>query len=215
MKTRGIVRTLASLIVTAALLTGTTGAAGAVEERFESSGERAGSPDSSFGNSYLFIESTMELKGFDEAVAEANGYEILTDANGVQRSVPVSEQAIAFEISRTAELADASDGSSANRTTVTGNCGTSFVGVTRYGNRIMVGTGYAVFYPVVARLWVVQIYSFAGLPSFTWTGSSGASWNSAASFFMSAGGVASVTPGSSVVMTNGAVCWSGSPSEGF
>lgn len=150
----------------------------------------------------------MVPAGFDPAVAEANGYKIVTDSTGAQRSVPVSAEAIAFEERLTR-------GTGLARTTwAEGACGNSWINAVTKGNSKFISTGYVVPRPVIAKSWTVQVWGWSGLPSFSWTGPSGASWSSSWSF-SGGGDFANVLPGSNVVMNNGTVCVSRSPGENF
>jgi hypothetical protein len=135
--------------------------------------------------------------------------------DGTQQSVPVTPEAVAEDQAIAAANQPAPGGVHANRTVVYGPCGSSFIGVTANGNDIIIGTGYSVGRPVIGRVWAVQVFGFGGLPSHTWLGGSGPKWNSAYAFFYTGGGFANVTPGSSVILDNGAVCYSGAPGESF
>ncbi|WP_426624451.1 hypothetical protein ACPPVW_18160 [Leifsonia sp. McL0607] len=156
----------------------------------------------------LNVSEAMVPAGFDPAVAEANGYKIVTDSTGEQRSVPVSAEAIAFEERL------ASSALKARTTWVQGPCGNSWINAVSKGNSKFISTGYVVPRPVIAKLWIVQVWGWSGLPSFSWSGPSGASWSSSWSF-SGGGDFANVLPGSNVVMNNGTVCVSGSPGENF
>lgn len=151
------------------------------------------------------VTLAMVPSGFDVAVAEANGYRVVTDADGSQRSVAVSQEAIDFEraLART-------------RTTyVSGPCGNSWINAVSRGNSKFISTGYVVPRPVIAKNWTVQVWGWSGMPSTWWGGASGPSWSSSWSFSMPGDGFANVLPGSNVVMSDGTVCASGSPGENF
>lgn len=153
------------------------------------------------------VDLPMEFTGYDAAVAEANGYSIVTDEAGVTRSVPVSADALAYE--RQLERAVLS------RTKfVDGPCGSSWINAQSSGQRKVITTGYTVTHPVIAKNWTVQVWGWSGLPSHHWGGASGATWFSSWSY-NGGGDFANVLPGSNVVMSNGAVCVSGSPGENF
>jgi hypothetical protein len=160
-------------------------------------------------------ETAMVLHSYDADVAAAHGYKIVTNPDGTQQSVPVTPEAVAEDQAIAAANQPAPGGVHANRTVVYGPCGSSFIGVTANGNDIIIGTGYSVGRPVIGRVWAVQVFGFGGLPSHTWLGGSGPKWNSAYAFFYTGGGFANVTPGSSVILDNGAVCYSGAPGESF
>jgi hypothetical protein len=147
----------------------------------------------------------MAPSGFDAAVAEANGYRVITGDDGKQRSVAVSPEAIAFE--RALER---------SRTTyVSGPCGNSWINAVSRGNSKFISTGYVVPRPVIAKNWTVQVWGWSGMPSHWWGGATGPSWSSSWSFSMPGDGFANVVPGSNVVMSDGTVCASGSPGENF
>lgn len=156
----------------------------------------------------LNFSAAMVPAGFDLDVAEANGYTIVTNADGTQQSIPVSDDAIEFEQQLVRSAAK-------SRTTwVEGPCGNSWINAVSKGNSGFISTGYVVPRPVIAKSWTVQVWGWSGLPSFSWTGPSGASWSSSWSF-SGGGDFANVLPGSNVVMNNGTVCVSGSPGENF
>lgn len=158
----------------------------------------------------LASSAALVPAGFDSAVAEANGYKIVTDSTGEQRSVAVSPEAIEFErqLARTPSITPFT-------TFVSGPCGTSWINAVSRGNTKVISTGYVVPRPVIVKTWTVQVWGWGGLPSYTWGGSSGASWSSSWSFTLSGADFANVLPGSNVVMNNGTVCLSGSPGENF
>ena len=153
----------------------------------------------------------MEVVGYDEAVAESNGYEIVENKDGSWESVPVTPEAQAFE--------DSNAGPSTRTVTVGGNYGSSWIDVSGGINPVKtVRTGYNVPAPVANRIsWVVQVSSFGGFPSMSWpSGPSGAQWSGVSSFSTGGiGGFAWVTPTSSVLLIDGRVCSSGSPAEGY
>ncbi|GIT81481.1 hypothetical protein LLS1_31500 [Leifsonia sp. LS1] len=153
------------------------------------------------------VSLPMAFSGYDATAAEQNGYAIVTDATGARSSVPVSADAIAFE----QQLARQASSRTAY---VDGPCGSSWINAKSSGQRKTITTGYVVTHPVIAKTWTVQVWGWSGLPSFTWSGPSGATWFSSWAF-NGGGDFANVLPGSNVVMSNGAVCVSGSPGENF
>lgn len=178
----------------AAALTGTLVLSGALAAR---------AADSTQGTETVSV--AMVPSGFDSAVAEANGYQIVTDSDGQQRSVAVSPEAIRFEKSL-----------AMSRTTwAEGPCGNSWINAVSRGNSKFISTGFVVPRPVIAKNWTVQVWGWSGMPSYWWGGASGSSWSSSWSFSMPGDGFANVLPGSNVVMNNGTVCASGSPGENF
>ena len=103
----------------------------------------------------------MALVGFDREVAAANGYEIRTDAQGVEYSVPIG----------TPSQETLGGGLVTPQTTVTGNCGSSYVELYDVGTlRYHMKTGFGVTQAVVSYSWSVTItgpaysrtYSYGG-----------------------------------------------------
>jgi hypothetical protein len=155
-------------------------------------------------------EVGMVLESYDSEVAAANGYEIITNADGTQASIPVTEETIAFEAALLAEQ------SGARYTRVDGPCGWSWINVTNNGNHKTVTSGYTVPRAVISKTWQVQMIGWAGISGSDWkTGPSNPTWEMIFGVFYNGGGFANVTPGSNVVMNNGSVCSSGSPGENF
>lgn len=149
----------------------------------------------------------MVLIGFDEEVANANGYHLVDLADGSTVSVPNSQ--LSSEVGSLAVTP---------LNTVGGNCGSS----TLYmfdsgGGKAAVGTSFTVKRPAVSYQWSVTIAgspgtyvkNFGGLlknrtnwtSSFTWT-------VPASSYYHAA-----VSTGSYAILNNGGVCYSGGPTD--
>lgn len=106
----------------------------------------------------LVVETTvgMTIKGFDRTVAEANGYEIRTDAAGREYSV---------KRGTSTEVGVSSPGGSS----VEGNCGISRVKISylRRGTA-RVDTGASVYAPINAYEWHVKVMDPWGVSSQDW-----------------------------------------------
>lgn len=143
--------------------------------------------------------TAMHVIGFDKTVAQANGYEIRTAGNG-------KEYAVA-----------AGDVSPAN--VVSGNCGFSYVYEYGIGNRaIELYTGFSVVRGAVDYSWRVQLDDRGGTSYRNYGGllRNRTTWQDDRVI----GGLtrgparAHVIPASSfAVLNNGAVCYSGGPSD--
>lgn len=167
----------------------------------------------------------MDIAGYDHDVAEANGYRIEVDADGVETSVPVTAAAKTADAAAGATL----DAQLSQITTqdgvvqpqgydeVEGPCGFSYVDASHNGYQfVYVRTGYGVTHSVVTRWWSVWLTGFGGSLEANFNG--GATppvWGGQANVTLSGAGIAHVTVGSHVVLTNGAICYSGSPSTNY
>lgn len=155
----------------------------------------------------------MDVVGFDPAVAEANGFRIITAADGSQSSEPVTSEA--------RELVAAYDTSSATTfgyAEVQGNCGYSWIDITRGLSSITrIKTGYTVRLPTKSRLWSVTLFGVAGIPNYSMNSPIGgpATWSTSANVSYGSGGFGNVPPGSQVTLTDGSICVSGNPGTNF
>jgi hypothetical protein len=153
----------------------------------------------------------MSVIGYDEAVAEANGFKIITYAGGSWESVAVTEDAkrlnVETGVMRPAP-AETSDGTAA-RGTVYGNCGTSWVDAYDSGRRVPASTGYNVTAPVYSRIaWAIYFTSWAyGGSSVGWEGgvSTPASWTGHAGALYPGSADGYVTAAGSVQLITGLV----------
>lgn len=172
----------------------------------------------------------MNVTGYDEAAATANGFKIVTYPDGSFESVPVTDAAKAIvaeygserEYPEEASVPTKAGDAAARKVTVYGNCGSSWIDTANAPgavNNKYAKTGYTVSAPVTNRaIWVVQITSIGGLPTVSWPGgvATGATWSGIGTFNTAGfGGQAYVTTGSSVILINGKVCGSGSPATGY
>lgn len=144
----------------------------------------------------------MKVVGFDAKVAEAHGYRIVT-INGKQSSV----------------LKGTSHGNPQMKNTVYGNCGSSFVDAYRVSRKpyVSFSTGYSVYTRVVEKSWSVGFNSFSDGGAFTFSGKgTGSTWNSGVqSVFVKGKGIAHVSGGSHAVLVDGAICYSGTPTDPY
>lgn len=152
----------------------------------------------------LAAETTvgMTIKGFDRAVAEANGYEIRTDAAGKEYSVKRGTPS---------EMGVSSPGGSA----VEGPCGISRVKINYSGRgSARLETGASVYAPITAYEWHVKIIDPWGVSSQDWgpfPGPGTPTLGLARDLSGLGGGntFAEVQGGTSrVILTTGAICWS-------
>ena len=160
----------------------------------------------------------MNAIGYDESIAEANGFRIVTYPDGSWETVAVTRPAKAIEAAYGGPTLIDPNAPVASKVTVYGNCGSSYIQVLRSGSAWRANTGYSVTAPVANRIsWTVQVASLGGLPSYTWPPApTGAIWNGAITFATGGfGGSVFVTPGSSVLLINGTICSSGSPAENY
>ncbi len=161
----------------------------------------------------LTIIVPMVFGGYDSAVAEAHGYRIETLPGGNQISVPVTNDA--KEETRRARVAS---GIVANGA-VTGPCGTSSLALTRRGTAVRVVTSYNVVGVSTGHVWNVDVHFNNGIVfpvGFTGFASS-SSWaaSSTTNTSFNVGGWGVVTPGSFAILTDGRICYSGSPTDLF
>jgi hypothetical protein len=163
------------------------------------------------GDGDELVVSTMSVVGYDEAVANANGFEIVTHPDGQWESVAVTPEAQAIRAEYGGSVAS-------RRVTVPGTCGTSWIELLPNISYVRVNTGYSVAAPVANRIsWVVQAASIGGLPTVSWpSGPSPATWQGIGSFSTGGiGGWAWVTSSSSVLLIDGRICSSGGPAQAY
>jgi hypothetical protein len=157
------------------------------------------------------VTMPMTVVGYDEEVAEANGFQIVTNPDGSQSSIPVTDEAKAL-------VADAPDVSA--RDTVVGDCGQSWLNGSKGANdTVSFTTGYSVRAAVVLHQWRVQAIGFitSGEKNYA-QGAGGAVWSTSGSTQAIGPGYAIVPPLSPVAMVklvDGATCYSGGPSFTF
>lgn len=160
----------------------------------------------------------MTVVGYDAHVAEANGYQIVTNPDGSQSSVPVTDEAKAQQAAADAAKADYKSDVSA-RGVVDGDCGSSWISAAKQANdTVAYQTGYIVWGAVVDSQWTVVATGFiSGNSVVLHPGANGGTWETEGAVYNVVGpGVAGVTTGSSfAVLVGGQVCHSGGPTATF
>ena len=177
-----------------------------------------------YASDELLAETDAECKavplnaiGYDAEVATRNGYEIVTYPDGTWESIPVGPAAVAFEEARLS--APRYEAAPDNYGQVGGKCGVSWIEVVPWSSQVnRVTSGYAVTHPVANRIgWSVQVASVGGWPLLWWNdGASPTTWQGTGYFSVAGwGGTAWVQSSSSVLLINGTICGSNSPSVSF
>ncbi|KAA9104499.1 hypothetical protein [Microbacterium rhizomatis] len=169
------------------------------------------------GQTHTRVETTMYVTGYDEDVAQANGYEIVTYDDGSWESVAVTEEAKAENAETGIMTPQPGDGSTAARGTVYGPCGSSFVDASASGRLVSAVTGYTVTGPVSNRIyWDVTFWTGYGATTLSWpSGPSPATWTGAGSVLYASSTGGTAIAGGAVILTTGTVCGAGLPSDGF
>lgn len=168
------------------------------------------------------VVGAMTFAGYDEDVAAAHGYKIVTNPDGTQSSVPVTKEA-KLETLRSMSAEDVREKASAKGLvtpydTVSGDCGISWLEGDKGANdRLSFETGYLVTGNVATRVWSVQANGFITSNSWNFNGgATGPEWVSTGAGPVVGPGTAFVPAFASyVVKTNGETCYSGGPSFGF
>ncbi|MGH3932417.1 MAG: hypothetical protein ACRDTF_20855 [Pseudonocardiaceae bacterium] len=148
----------------------------------------------------------MTIAGFDPAVAEANGYEIRTDAQGRQYSVKRGTLTGAEPLSEGGGRVD-------------GDCGFSFVKINGIGNNTArLETGFGVRAPVNAYEWHVSIIDTRGVSTQDWgpvpgPGTPGLTLVRDLPGLATGEVDAQVLSSSRVMLSDGAFCYSGGPRD--
>lgn len=162
----------------------------------------------------------MQFAGFDVAVANANGFEIVTASDGTQSSVPVTDEAKKIRAEADARAVGAGgvggrDGVVTN-SIVYGNCGYSYVWAEKQsGDLLITNTGYGVPMDVYARNWsliITSSWSGGGAYSFPVSGS-GPTWD--INHYAKVVGFGNVSASGSTVLVDGTTCYSGNPNASF
>ena len=168
----------------------------------------------------------MQVVDYDEAVANANGFEIQTLEDGSRVSVPITPEAIALFEAAGAELVPVGGEDEFGTVSpmgydiVDGPCGSSEISLSKSGlSNVFAQTGYDVRLPVVYRAWSITLYGVGGIANYPLNGgATGTHWSTAVVLgynHAGNGGWGHVPPGSHVMLTDGAICYSGSPGTGF
>lgn len=153
------------------------------------------------------VDVPMEAVGFDHAVAEENGFEIVMRPEGTEISVPVTAEAKERYLDESSSMAPLDS--------KTGNCGTSHLYVGTPSSRsIQIDTGFSVNRWVIKRTWTVSgAVSSGGIYETFNGGISGATWSASrrVSVGNSNSGFASAT--GKVTLWTGTVCVAAIPSD--
>ena len=162
------------------------------------------------------ITVPMYIGGYNEEVAEANGFEIVIGEDGMPYSIPVTPEA--QELEETYNSVNQEPGGISAFNIVYGPCGASSLNIARTFNGIYVATSYSVKFPSYWHNWNVSGSSNNGGWSSGFSGANASTtWN--ATHFVGIGsyssGFGQVTSGSYALLINGLVCYSGSPSAYF
>lgn len=172
----------------------------------------------------------------DESVANANGFEVVTNADGSKMSVPVSPEAIALyedlglhpedrkvypdsaEKLSEAIATESGDFRPLDTDVKTGWCGSSSItGEKGGGNVLYVSTGFDVILPTTRGTWTVfGTALLAGGMNQTWNvGTTTGVWQRNTDSIAFGPGVVGVTAASNVTLSNGDICYSLAPSVPF
>lgn len=167
----------------------------------------------------------MQVIGYDSAVAEANGYEIVTDSTGHQSSVPVTPEAQTRDAQKTAPLSFVKKNGFGNGVTpneleydeVNGDCGLSYVGAEKGANdRVSYETGYVVNDAVAFYSWRVIASGFLSSETAKFSGGLSDAEFSASGTLTAKGFGTTFVPGVSsaaaATLVDGSICYSGGPS---
>lgn len=165
------------------------------------------------------VSAPMNIVGYDSEVAEAHGYRIVTDANGVQSSVPVTRAAVA---EREREVA-AAESLILPFDTKRGTCGTSsLTGRKGSHDTVTFTTSFSIIGNVAEYDWAVDANGFV---TSNWWSTSGTgptpgsqkTWTGAIPGVIGWGKakVPNNSARASVIKTDGGVCYSGGPEFQF
>ncbi|CAM5538805.1 hypothetical protein [Leifsonia shinshuensis] len=160
----------------------------------------------------VVVTTPMHVGGFDAAIAQKDGFQLVTGADGITRSVPVTAAAKAATGGKSAEVASP-DG------TVSGDCGISSLAISKSTTEdIREVTSYRVDLVALSQHWIVDAISpegsyehnFSGLnDSTTWTGID----NDVYVYSSEHGVIAHVESGSFAELFDGEICYSGGPTS--
>jgi hypothetical protein len=166
----------------------------------------------------------MTVGGYDADIAEANGYQIVTNPDGSQSSVPITEDAKAQQAAAEAAKAEYYQDQNTNDGmaplgVVDGNCGSSWINATKQANdTVAYQTGYVVWGAVVDSQWDVVATGFiSGSSVRLYPIPNSGTWATEGALYNVIGpGIANVTIATSfAVLASGQVCYSGGPSAAF
>ncbi|PZF66464.1 hypothetical protein DEI81_02385 [Curtobacterium sp. MCBD17_013] len=165
----------------------------------------------------VHISIPMTFGGYDVAVAEEDGYQIVTGPGGVQKSVPVTPAA---KQEAAAAAATAPSGVHTDDE-VNGNCGLSYLdGSKGANNTITYDTGWLVRDAVKKWHWYVEADGFLTGSHHSWSGTAhDAEWGVSNQKLTAIGPGTIFVPGVSAeaetVLVDGSTCYSGGPSFDF
>lgn len=163
----------------------------------------------------------MVIKGYDVQVAKANGYQIVTNADGTQESVPVTAAAVA-QRNQTARLRVAGQAKAQASPASSGDCGSSWVsGYKSANDTVKFSTGFIVYGAGYDYSW--SVYAVGTITANSWsthglgpaTGTK--SWTGAIYHVIGpgVGGVPYYSASASVILVDGTVCYSNGPTFTF
>lgn len=158
----------------------------------------------------------MNAAGFDVAVAAAHGFEIQTDAAGVQTSVPITASAKAL-VSANKIAPTSSSIAGLASPNVNGNCGSSTFVLQVLGSQLLgATTGYRVRLPILSRTWSWTALSVHGILTKEWPGGAGGTSSKQKTIWTinPYGWWGQVDIGSSVLLNDGTICVSALPASG-
>ena len=162
--------------------------------------------------------AAMTVSGYNAEVAEANGYKIVTNADGTQESVPVTDAAIA-QRRQADQLRAAAPQETASPAVV---CGDSWASGTKVANdTVAFNTGFIVYGAAYEHTWTVYADGFITANSWSTSGAGPASgnesWEGAIPGVVGPGigGVPFGSASASVVLVDGTVCYSDGPTFTF
>jgi hypothetical protein len=159
----------------------------------------------------------MFIAGYNEEVANANGFEIVIDEDGNTHSIPVTDEAKKLA----AEFEQVPDPGFSTFGTVLGDCGTSSLFVSKSGStKVYVTTSYSVYAPTWEHHWYVDGAAASGGFTINFSGGNYASsnkWNAwrDVSVNNNVSAFAQVRAGSFAQLITGAICYSGAPSDRY
>lgn len=166
------------------------------------------------------VYTPMVVAGYDAKVAEANGFKIVTHADGSQESVPVTAAAAAQH--KRADQLRAADQKSVGTSAALTVCGDSWLSGAKVDNNVVVfQTGFIVYGAAYEHTWTV--YATGAITGNSWStsgpgpASGNRSWEGGIGNVIGPG-IAGVPWGSwsaSVILVDGTVCWSDGPNFAF
>ncbi len=163
----------------------------------------------------------MTVVGYDEEVAEANGFQIITNPDGSQSSIAVTEEAKA-QLRQADVLRAQAQLESTAADPVPGNCGSSWASGSKIANdTVAFSTGFLVFLAAYEHDWRVNATGFVTANHWNTGGAGPASgtksWTGAIPGVIGPGfgGVPAYSASASVILVDGAVCYSVGPTFSF